>query len=137
MHPNSSNNNLSFNEAYALNGKNPAIIDGANVYYAMQDMNSQICNMVANTGAITATQLVDNRDGNIYWVTKLKDGHCWMTQNLDFDIAANTTLNSTNTDLNVAYNSTTGNYPEYNDGYTVSNDIIYWTPANTATTIYF
>ena len=99
VHPNSSNNNLSFNEAYALNGKNPAIIDGANVYYAMQDMNSQICNMVANTGAITATQLVDTRDNKLYWVAKLEDGHCWMTQNLDFNIDSTKTYTHDDTDL--------------------------------------
>lgn len=41
-------------------------------------------------------QLVDNRDGKTYWVAKLKDGNCWMTQNLDLDLR-NITLNSTNT----------------------------------------
>ena len=28
----------------------------------------------------------DTRDNKLYWVTKLKDGNCWMTQNLDFDM---------------------------------------------------
>ena len=50
-----------------------------------------------------------------------------MTQNLDFDITANTTLSSSTTDLNVAYDSSTGQYAEYNDGYTESNGIIYYT----------
>ena len=106
-------------------------------YYAMQDMTTDICNSVSRNGENTSTQLVDLRDNKLYWVTKLKDGHCWMTQNLDFDIKANTTLNSQTTDLNVAYDSTTGNYQEYNDGYIVNNGIIYWTPASTATTIDF
>lgn len=78
----------------------------------------------------------DARDGKGYYVTRLADGHIWMTQNLDFDIT-DSTLDSTTTDLNVAYNSASGNYPEYNDGYTVSNGIIYWTPAASAETIDF
>ena len=124
VHPNSSNNNLSFNEAYALNGKNPAIIDGANVYYAMQDMNSQICNMVANTGAITATQLVDTRDNKLYWVAKLEDGHCWMTQNLDLDLDPTKTLTSNDTDL--TDHSLSGAYV---DGYEYDGIVLSWKPA--------
>ncbi len=79
----------------------------------------------------------DNRDGKSYWVTKLADGHIWMTQNLDLDIEANTVLNSNTTDLNVAYDSSTGQYAEYSDGYTEKNGIIYYTPASSATTIDF
>ena len=84
-----------------------------------------------------SVQAIDKRDGKKYWVTKLKDGHIWMTQNLDFDIEANTVLNSNTTDLNVAYDSSTGQYAEYNNGYTESNGVIYYTPASTATTIDF
>ena len=75
-----------------------------------------------------SVQAIDIRDGKQYWVTRLGDGNIWMTQNLDFDINANTTLNSNTTDLNVAYNSTTGQYAEYNSGYSQVNDIIYWQP---------
>ena len=82
-------------------------------------------------------QLRDNRDNKIYWISKLQDDRIWMTQNLDFDIDANTTLNSNTTDLNVAYDSGTGQYTEYNDGYIESNGIIYWTPVSSATTIDF
>lgn len=79
----------------------------------------------------------DTRDNKEYWVTRLADGHIWMTQNLDFDIDANTTFNSNTTDLNVIYNSFTGKYTEYNNGYTENNGVIYWTPASSATTISF
>ena len=82
-------------------------------------------------------QAMDARDGKQYWVTRLADGHIWMTQNLDFNIKSNTILDSTTTDLNVIYNSSTGEYAEYNNGYTEDNDIIYWEPASTATTIDF
>ena len=39
-------------------------------------------------------QVMDKRDNKIYWVSKLKDGNIWMTQNLDLDlsVAANQTL---------------------------------------------
>ena len=101
--------------------------------YFMQDVANWKDDLVEDV----AVQAIDKRDFKSYSVTKLKDGHIWMTQNLDFDIDANTTLNSETTDLNVAYNSATGNYPEYNDGYTENNGIIYWTPAVTAKTINF
>lgn len=106
-------------------------------YYAMQDMSNPICSAVEILGDDGATQLVDMRDGKLYWTAKLKDEHCWMTQNLDLDLSANNTLNSITTDLNVTYDSSTGQYAEYNTGYTESNGIIYWTPADTATTINF
>ena len=106
----------------------------AETYY-MQNISEWADEMMPNEGdSVIAT---DIRDGKGYWVTRLADGYIWMTQNLDFDITANTTLNSMTTDLNVAYNSTTGQYAEYNDGYSVQNGIIYWQPASSATTIDF
>lgn len=48
----------------------------------MQEMTAEIC-AVSQEG--DSKQLVDERDGKKYWVTKLKDGQCWMTQNLDYD----------------------------------------------------
>ena len=102
------------------------------VYY-MQEVDKW-----KNTIALEeSVQAIDMRDGKKYWVTKLADGNIWMTQNLDFDIEANTTLSSQTTDLNVAYDSSTGQYAEYSDGYTKDNGVIYYTPASTATTIDF
>ncbi len=72
----------------------------------MQDMTPTAC---ANTAVGTQTQLIDSRDNKLYWVAKLKDGNCWMTQNLDYDIKA------------------TGNIISNNDGTTST-----WSP-NTAT----
>ncbi len=34
-----------------------------------------------------------------YWVTKLADGNIWMTQNLDYDLVAGTTLTSSDSDV--------------------------------------
>ena len=49
----------------------------------MQDMNPSAC---AGAPVGATKRLKDDRDGKLYWVAKLKDGNCWMTQNLDFDI---------------------------------------------------
>lgn len=60
----------------------------------MQEMSQQIC---INSREEETKQLEDTRLGNkLYWVTKLKDGNCWMTQNLDFDIPATVSNSSTN-----------------------------------------
>ncbi len=48
----------------------------------MQEMNAKICE---NTTEIeTQYQLEDTRDGKKYYVAKLQDGNCWMTQNLAY-----------------------------------------------------
>ena len=135
VHPNSNNNTITdLDTAFALNDKNPAIIDGTNVYYAMQDMDSTICNSVTETGETTATQLVDIRDNKLYWVAKLDDGHCWMTQNLDLSIggAEVTALNSNNTDISIDPNvyTSSGIYSDY----TENNGIYTWNPVSTAIT---
>lgn len=42
--------------------------------------------------------LTDNRDGNVYTVTKLVDGACWMTENLKLDFSnPDVTISDTNT----------------------------------------
>ena len=79
-------------------------------FYKMQDMNSSICDAVTpnDNPGYDEIQLVDDRDNKIYWVAKLKDGHCWMTQNLDLDLGVKdatlgidtTVLTSEDTDLN-------------------------------------
>ena len=126
VHPNNNKPTLTNLEAaFASHGIQPAYQDETGSYFAMQDMSTEICNSVSGDGETTATQLVDARDNKLYWVAKLKDGHCWMTQNLDTDISANATLNSQTTDLNEY------NVAGYYDGYAKSGNIIYWEPANT------
>lgn len=57
----------------------------------MQDLTPRECLREVKVGE--TKQLIDKRDGNKYWVTKLADNNCWMTQNLAFDIkGANQTL---------------------------------------------
>ena len=97
----------------------------ANGYYKMQDMTSSICNAAEGESWL---QLVDARDNKLYWVAKLADGHCWMTQNLDLDLTSGVALTSELTDLND--NSLNG---AYSVGYSYDADskVISWKPTNT------
>ena len=118
---------MTFDKAFAAAGKTDAdkatAVDGKK-YYKMQDMTNDICNDVttgvSNDGNDTqVAQLIDTRDSKVYWVAKLKTaangstGECWMTQNLDLDLATNKTLTSADTDVTDDYtpnvNTTTGN----------------------------
>ena len=76
-------------------------------------------NLTCSNTYSDATQVYDARDGKLYWIQKLADGKCWMTQNLDLDISSNETYTHYNTDL----------------GYTVTNTGETWTPTSTANTI--
>ena len=92
---------MGFEQAYAAAGK---VKHGS--YYAMQDMTSGICNNVTVPSEQSTATLVDTRDNNTYTVAKLKDGKCWMTQNLrivgktlnaqDSDVISNFSLNNSN-----------------------------------------
>ena len=68
---------------------NPVVISNLTQAVYMQDMTTGICE---NTGNITpgnevSKQLIDVRDGKQYWVSKLADQNCWMTQNLALDLS--------------------------------------------------
>ena len=61
----------------------------------MQDMTPELC---ASWGEGYTTRMVDTRDGKAYWVAKLADNQCWMTQNLDLDLNGRT-LKTTDSDV--------------------------------------
>ena len=135
IHPNSNHNTIpDLDTAFAAAGKMKDYEEGGNSYYAMQDMDSQICSFVGSTGASTATQLVDTRDNNLYWVAKLDDGKCWMTENLDLSIGGTgvAALNSNNTDISTDSNvyASSGIYSDY----TVNDGVYTWNPVSTAIT---
>ena len=93
-----------FDTAFDAAGKTQVSYNGNN-YYKMQDISGFICSMVATPTDATAlttqsTQLIDTRDNSVYWVSKLLDGNCWMTQNLDLNLDSNVTLTNADTDLN-------------------------------------
>ena len=91
---------VSLYDAYLAAGKTMQ-----NGHFTMQDMSSTIC---ANTTLDdNELQVIDIRDNNIYWIAKLKDGHCWMTQNLDLDLDNTITYTHENTDLGWGSDTTT------------------------------
>lgn len=100
-------------------------------FYRMQDMENAICNAATYTDDNNSIQLVDVRDNKLYWVTKLQDGHCWMTQNLDLDLTSGVALTSENTDLND--NSLNGPYYA-GYSYNPTSKVISWSPTNTTVT---
>ncbi len=73
----------------------------------MEDLTSAICKASAEE---EAAYLMDNRDTRTYRITKLKDGNCWMTQNLDYNDPNSTMI------VDVAkWTSTDANYRAYYD----------------------
>ena len=91
-----------------------------------------ICASVDRKGVATATQLVDMRDNNLYWVAKLDDDNCWMTSNLDLDIGGTNVaaLTSENTDIS----TTASGSGIYLSGYTEQDGVWTWNPVSTAIT---
>ncbi len=80
---------------------NPAEVTNLSHLVYMQDMTSSIC---AQTGTVTpgneiSKRLIDIRDNKQYWVAKLADGNCWMTQNLALDLKAGDTLTPATSDV--------------------------------------
>ena len=69
-----------------------------NGYFKMQDMTPTICKSIDTDGE-KGMQLIDVRDDKVYWAAKLKDGNCWMTQNLDLDLSHEVALTSETSDI--------------------------------------
>lgn len=78
----------------------------------MQDMTSAICE---NTPQLSTKQLKDVRDGKYYWVTKLADNNCWMTQNLDLDLSTSVALTPEDSDVETNW------VPEFNTATVVAD----------------
>ena len=75
---------------------NPAFVPVFDGIQTMQEMTSTIC---ADAAENDTAQLTDTRDGKKYWVTKLADGNCWMTQNLDLDLSTEEALTPEDSDV--------------------------------------
>ena len=100
-----------------------------NGYFKMQDMTHDICiNVDIEESEL---QLIDVRDNKIYWIAKLKDGNCWMTQNLDLDLSHEVALTSENTNLKTY--AQTGPYSPEGGYYQDDTNTIYWTPIRSTT----
>ena len=133
----------SFDDAFDIAGKDKVTITDSTTgepksYYKMQDMTSNICSLVGLYNEDSETELIDIRDNTIYYVAKLEDNKCWMTENLQLDLIADTTaenyipLDSTNTDIDVdSYNPNGGAYSP-DSGYSKDDDtgVVTWVPEN-------
>ena len=99
---------------------NPAFVPVFDGIQTMQEMTSTIC---ADAAENDTTQLTDTRDGKKYWVTKLADGNCWMTQNLDLDITESG-LSANDTDIDADWTSSNA-YPPTSTATSISQDDFY------------
>ena len=109
---------------------NPKTVSGLAAIDTMQDLTATACKNIGTDPQdeqykhtdqfgleYWAKQLTDTRDGNVYWMAKLADGNCWMTQNLALNLSkTNGLAQNTNGGAVGKLTSTTSN---------VSGD---WTP---------
>ena len=75
---------------------NPPLVADMTSLSTMQEMTPEVC---AETEVGTVARLTDARDQKQYWVTKLADGNCWMTQNLDLDLSTSKALTPDDSDV--------------------------------------
>ena len=89
----------------------------------MQEMTPEICSKSAEGDT---KQLVDIRDGKKYWIAKLADGNCWMTQNLDLDLQAGMELTPDNTDIDSNWDPGATTFTRGKDGSENDNLVQSW-----------
>lgn len=111
---------------------NPVAATSLSELTYMQDMTSVICSNTMNYENVNnyiEKSLIDLRDGKSYYVAKLADGNCWMTQNLALDLSTSKTLTNADTDLNSVASWTpaasTGHSGQKSDTFAGS-----WNPGN-------
>ena len=75
---------------------NPPLVADMTSLSTMQEMTPEVCEA---TEVGTVARLTDARDQKQYWVTKLADGNCWMTQNLDLDLSTRKALTPDDSDV--------------------------------------
>lgn len=98
----------------------PLVITNEFSVDTMQEMTSTVCSSATDQngdGEITG-QLKDTRDGKFYWVAKLADGNCWMTQNLDLDLSTSIALTPADSDVTSSWT------PGYDTFDTVTTDTV-------------
>ena len=107
----------------------------------MQDMTPEIC--AATTSLEATKELVDIRDNKTYKVAKLKDGNCWMQEDLKLSLSTDG-LSAATTDIDEDWNENS-EYPPVNTSVadTVTPDVtstqswerngLYWYTFNAAT----
>lgn len=79
----------------------------------MQEMTTKGC-AASNVG--DTKQLIDQRDNKQYWVAKLADGNCWMTQNLDLDLTAGVELTPDTSDVSAPWDPGATTFTSVSEG---------------------
>ena len=87
--------------------------DVAEPLTAMQAMTPELC---ASWDDGYTTRMIDLRDNKVYWVAKLADGNCWMTQNLELDLSTSTPLTSELSDVTNSWTPTSNTYTSAQSG---------------------
>lgn len=84
---------------FSVVAESAAITSLADATY-MQDITPEICKN-SKIWATTAdsVSLIDKRDGKTYKVARLKDGNCWMQENLTLALSTSKTLTPSDTDI--------------------------------------
>ena len=82
-------------------------IPAKDLRFAIQDIDlkvdgKEVCERTTVIGS--EAYVLDLRDYSSYWIAKLADGNCWMTENLDLDL--DSTKDYTNEDTDIGWNGT-------------------------------
>ncbi len=93
----------------------------------MQQMTSTIC---SNASINDTAQLTDTRDNKKYWVTKLLDGNCWMSQNLALDLSTSTALTSSTSDVSSSWTPGRTTTSSVTTGSTTNTETYSWNLGN-------
>ena len=122
-----------------------ATVGGKEVRFAIQDISmtfddgsttknvcewarASVVNGPGSQAYIDEAPVLDIRDGKTYWIAKLADGRCWMTQNLDLNLTASG-LSSKTSDL--TYFGDKGYDAAHGYARNSETNEITWTPTNT------
>lgn len=93
----------------------------------MQDMTANICKLADEN---ETAQLIDKRDNKKYWVTKMLDGNCWMSQNLALDLSTNKALTSADSDVASSWTPGRSTTSSVTTGSTTSTETYSWNLGN-------
>ena len=91
----------------------------------MQEMTPEFCASVTTNSPGNTARLQDTRDSKYYWVAKLADGNCWMTQNLDLDLSGRT-LTPSDSDVSSSWTFSGSWYSSADQGSTSYSAIQGW-----------
>ncbi len=93
----------------------------------MQQMTASICSAAPYH---ETAQLTDTRDNKKYWVTKMLDGNCWMSQNLALDLSTSKTLTSSTSDVSSSWTPGRTTTSSVTTGSTTNTETYSWNLGN-------